>query len=225
MESDIINYVGTIILAAGGLGVAAYGVIDGAKLLPMIGLSGFAHVRSQLGPAMAAIVRAYGAAGTKELLEAQYRAGRSSGELPRTLRQGYRIGLPALEEAEVKKIAEFVGVSDSGTLASATRKMRTGKTLTSDEREALSRFEVALDARIEAGLELADHHYVGRIKIYAGVLSVAIAMCVGALVSNELGANWWLKAFLVGLIAVPVAPIAKDVANAVTEAAKALRGR
>src|SRR5262245_3891461 len=184
--SDVINYLGTIILAAGGLGVAAYGVMDGIKIVPFIGLSGYDHIVKQLGPVMAVVIRAYGEGGAKELLHAQYRAGRLEGALPRTLRQGYRIGLPTLDAAKIQEIAAFVGVADGASIAAAADKMRTGTTLSAEEREAIARFEVAVDSRIDAGLALGDFHYVCRVKIYAGVLAVVVAVIVGYVLGDQL---------------------------------------
>lgn len=224
MADGITDQLGTIILASGGLGIAAYGVIDGAKLARRIGLIGYRHVTTQLGPIMEAVRRAYGRH-TDRLLEAQYRGGRGQGELPRTLRQGYRIGLTALAENAIVGIANSVGVASSDAIVGAAEKLRAGGVLESSEREALSRFEVAVDARIEAALCLAETDYVAGVKLLAGALAVAIALIVGWLISVDIGSDWFLKALLVGLIAVPIAPVAKDLATAVGEAARALRGR
>lgn len=224
MADGIIEQLGTIILAAGGLGIAAYGVVDGAKLLRRVALLGYAHIPEQLAPVLPAVHRAYGE-GAERLLEAQYIGGRSAGELPATLRQGYRIGLPALDDAAVGRCAAAIGVVDADIVTRAAGKLRRGEACEDEEREALTRFEAAVDARIEAALALAENSYVAQAKLLAGFLAVAIAVLVGALIRAELG-QWWLaKALLVGLVAVPVAPVAKDLANAVSEAARALRGR
>lgn len=224
MEDGIIGQLGTIILAAGGLGVAAYGVVDGAKYIRHIGLIGYRQITTQLSPLMEAIRRAYGNE-TARLLEAQYRGGRAQGELPRSLRQGYRIGLPGLPAEEIRRVADSVGVAQPEAIVSAAAKLRTGATLEPTEREALSRFEVAVDARIEAALCLAESDYVASTKLMAGFLAVLIAVIVGWLIQQEIGPHWPVAAVLVGLVAVPVAPVAKDLATAVGEAARALRGR
>jgi len=224
MTDGIVDQLGTIILAAGGLGVAAYGVVDGAKCIPSIGLIGYRHVRNQLSPLLGAIRRAYGSDADR-LLEAQYRGGRGQGELPRSLRQGYRIGLPALEDSEIRRVADAVGVTQSEAILGAAAKLRTGETLEPAEREALSRFEVAVDARIEAALALAESDYVTGTKLLAGFLAIVIAVIVGWLIQDEILHNWFIKSVLVGLVAVPIAPVAKDLSTAVSEAARALRGR
>jgi hypothetical protein len=224
MANGIVEQLATVILAAGGLGVAAYGVVDGAKVIPGIGLIGYRHLRNQLEPLMAAIGRAYGS-DTEPLLKAQYRGGRAQGELPRSLRQGYRIGLPALEPTEIRAVAEAIGVAQSEAILGAAAKLRAGTTPEPAEREALSRLEVAADARIEAAMALAESDYVSGTKLLAGGLAIAIAVIVGWLVKDEILGHWLMKSVLIGLIAVPVAPVAKDLSTAVSEAARALRGR
>ncbi|MBA4682159.1 MAG: hypothetical protein H2075_05215 [Pseudomonas sp.] len=106
--AQLSEYLGTVALATGGLGAAAYGVVDGLKLIPWVDLAGFERLfgsRSSdggrrwpmaqsagLDPLLPALRAAYGAE-VIELLKAQNRSGRSQGDLPRTLRQGIRIGL------------------------------------------------------------------------------------------------------------------------------------
>jgi hypothetical protein len=62
-------------------------------------------------------------------------------------------------------------------------------------------------------------------KLLAGFLAIVIAVIVGWLIQDEIVGNWLVKSVLVGLIAVPIAPVAKDLSTAVSEAARALRGR
>lgn len=221
---DVIANLGTIILSAGGLGTAAYGAVDGFKLIPKIALTGYRKVTDHLGDVMKAVRRAYGAH-ADALLRAQYQGGRTDGVLPKSLRQGFRIGLPALDAATIETIADSVGVANAKLISSGAAKMKDGIDLTKEEREAMSRLEVAVDARIDAGLTMADCAYVLRMKVFAGLLAIAVAIAVGFAIRDSLEQNWLLQAFLVGLLAVPVAPIAKDLATAVGEAAKALKAR
>jgi hypothetical protein len=106
MVSDLSQYLGTVTLAVGALGTASYGVIDGMKLIPWVDLAGFERLFSSggaaggrmwptktkagLDPLLPALTAAYGA-DAMDLLKTQYRAGRTKGDLPRTLRQGVRI--------------------------------------------------------------------------------------------------------------------------------------
>lgn len=70
-------------------------------------------------------------------------------------------------------------------------------------------------------------------RIYAMAVSIVIALATAlVLASAEAGLSWsgdeWAligKGLLIGIAAVPVAPVAKDPVTAIQSAATALRGR
>ncbi|HEY7653386.1 MAG TPA: hypothetical protein VIG07_11230 [Methylomirabilota bacterium] len=240
---------GTLALAAGALGTAAFGIVDGLKLIPWIDLAGFERlfsrgstaqggrrwpttIRANLDPLVPPLTLAYGN-DVMELLKAQYRSGRGKGDLPRTLRQGVRIGLGLMPDAGVAAIAKGLGLPTEtadrvGRALVATRSMRPpalGQPETAvqpppipdDDRAALARLETAIDARIDAALVLADNLYVIQTKLVASVVAVGIGLGVGKI----LGAPW--LGLAVGFAAVPLAPVAHDAATALQEAVKAVQ--
>ncbi len=245
--SDLANRLGTTILAVGALGTAAFGVVDGLKMIPWIDLAGFERlfsrraargsrrwptvIRGNLDPLMPALQLAYGA-DVIEVLKAQYRSARGKGDLPRTLRQGARIGIGLMSEAEVATLAQGLGLPPDaartvGRVLVATRDLRPPALgqpatpamppVTADDRAALARLETAIDARIDAALVIAETLYVTQTKLVASVVALGIAIGVGSL----LHASWPLR-IMIGLAAVPLAPVAHDAATAVQQAAKAL---
>jgi len=219
-----INSIGEWIAAASGLGLAAFAIVEGSKWTG-IGLYGFPRIQGLLGPLFAMLKVAYGPE-VVQLLKALYRQDRTGGDLERTLRQGVRVGLTA-ENAE--RAAKFVGVGEGAPLKQVAVKVREGEELADDERNLLARFELAVDSRIEAALSLADSHYSGKVRMTAAVISLTIALAVAFTLDVQDGAldeeqlyGW---ATLLGLLGVPLAPIAKDVVNALQAAEKALRRR
>src|SRR5688500_14724416 len=80
----------TAVLAAGALGTAAFGIVEGLKVIPLLAEAGFTTLVKFLGPIMDALKTAYGP-DAERVLRAQYRGDRA--ELTRTIRQGARIGL------------------------------------------------------------------------------------------------------------------------------------
>jgi hypothetical protein len=82
----------------------------------------------------------------------------------------------------------------------------------------MARLETAIDARIDAALVLAEVKYVTQTKVLALFVSLAIAGLVGYLLDQNL-----VTILVVGLTAVPLAPIAKDVATALQSAVTALK--
>lgn len=208
---------GTIVLAVGALGTASFGIVEGLKWT-FIGLSGFRQIPKLLGrPVMKALQIAYGPE-CMSLLRAQYRANRTSGELPKSLRQGARVGLTPETAAE---LANQIGVVNEADLKAVASTLQKGKDLTDAQRSILGRYELALDTRIDAALALANDKYIGYIRVLASAISIGIALGVWRTTEGiEL-----LEALIVGVAAVPIAPIAKDLASAIQSAAKALPQR
>lgn len=241
-------YLGTVTLATGGLGAAAYGVVDGLKLIPWIDLAGFERLfgsrstnggrrwpmvqRAGLDPLLPTLQTAYGADAV-ELLKAQYRSGRSKGDLPKTLRQGVRIGFGVLSQEEITRAARALGVDEQAAQQAAAalitarnqRPPAAGEippnaptSVSGEERSALARLETAIDARIDAALVLAEVQYVTQTKVLATIVALAIAFGVGSFLEAKP-----LVSLIIGLAAVPLAPVAKDLATALQEAVRALK--
>jgi len=216
---DPVMGLGQMVLAAGALGTAAFGIVEGLKWTAL-GRGGFSQIPKTLGDSlMGALKHAYGP-DYLDLLMAQYRSGRAKGELPRSLRQGIRIGLRPENAAGM---ADQVGVVDSDTLTAIAEKlMRDGK-LEDDEKSRLARFELAVDARIDAALALAERAYLGWVRGWATVFSIGLALVAAVSIAGGIDKAQWTSAIIVGIAAVPLAPIAKDISKALQSAATAIR--
>lgn len=247
--NPLLEHLGTIVLAVGALGTAAFGVVDGLKLFAVIDLAGFERLfsrrpgrngaspsrrgRANLDPLVPALALAYGES-VLEVLKAQYRSGRAKGDLPRTLRQGVRIGLGVMPPEQIAACARALGLPEQTAIRVAnalvaTRGLRppalgevasvaNRPAIDDEDRSAMARLETAIDARIEAALVLAETLYVTQTKIVASFVAVGMAVGVGAM----LGAPWHVS-LMVGLVAVPLAPVAHDAATALQQAVKALK--
>lgn len=203
------------ILATGALGAAAFGVVEALKFTPL-GNAGFGVAIRQLGSLVDALRVAYGD-DYRDLLRGQYRA-EDSDLLPRTLRQGVRVGIT---DSNAEAIARFLGSMDKTQLGAAIRAADAGAELTSAQRNIIGRFELAADARIDAALTLARARYVDSARLAASVVALSLALLVGASMPDVTT----VQSLIVGLAAVPLAPIAKDVASGIQAAAKALRAK
>jgi hypothetical protein len=210
----LIDHLGAAVLAAGALGTAAFGIVEGMKRWRFVGEAGFTTLLKLLTPLLDALTKAYGK-DTERLLRAQYRG--DSRELARIIRQGARLGLTPQNAAA---LATALGVVDPAKLVQVAQAIEAGKDLTAEERNILGRFELAVDARIESAMTLALDMYRRTVIIVAAFIAVAIALVVGWQLGVPL-----LQAVLVGVAAVPLAPVAKDVAAALKAAADALRAR
>lgn len=223
MEGDL--PLAEMILAAGALGTASFGVVEGFKFNQNFACAGFDQIQKALGPhTYASLAIAYGP-NFESVLRGFYLKERGGEDLKRTLRQGLRLGLTP---RNAEPIANEIGVVVLGEeLAKISKKVFMGEDLNDDEKNQLGRFELAVDARIEAGLALASGKYKTAMRIWATGFSLLIAFGVFFILLDrgELEPRDWLLAGLVGLAAVPLAPIAKDVASAIQSAATALRAR
>jgi len=248
MPDNLSAYLGTTAMAVGALGTASYGIVDGMKLFSWVDLAGFEQLFSSdvaggrtwpsqqtvgLDALLPVLQVAYGS-DVMGLLKAQYRNGRAKGDLPRTLRQGVRIGFGMSEQNKIVTAATSLGLADSIAslaahaleLAREQRPPAAGETakssqaISEDARAALARLETAIDARIDAALALAETKYVTKIKLWATFVALVIAFGVGLSLDQKPA-----FCFIVGITAVPLAPVAKDLATALQEAVKAFKGR
>lgn len=213
-----IDSLGPAIAAAGALGTASFGIVEALKWTPL-GAAGFGQIRAYLGPALEdALNIAYGADYAR-LLRAQYRQdSQTQGLVGKSLRQGVRIGLTPYNAPD---IARFLGTVDPEELKKAAAAVISNQPLTDEQRGAIGRFELAADARISSALSRAQDVYLGTVRCAASALSIVLAE--GAAIMLGTSQDMWMVGLLVGVVAVPLAPIANDVVGALQAATKALR--
>ena len=212
-----IDSLSSAIAAAGALGTASFGIVEGLKWTSL-GAAGFGEIKTYLGAALSGSLRiAYGE-DYENLLRAQYRQdSHSQATIAKSLRQGLRIGLSS---GNAEQIADFLGTVDPVALKQAATNVEKCAALSDVDRAAIGRFELAADARVESALSRAQDVYLGSVRMTASVVAIAL----GELTAFILHADW-LVGLVIGLVAVPLAPIANDVVSALQAATKAMRGR
>ena len=217
-----IDSLGPAVAAAGALGTASFGIVEALKWTPL-GAAGFGQIRSYLGPELeGALQIAYGPDFAR-LLRAQYRQDSAHQSIVgKSLRQGVRIGLTP---ENAPGIAGFLGTIDPTELKAAATAVQEGHDLTDPHRAAIGRFELAADARISSALSRAQDVYLGTVRSAASVLSIVMAEVAALMLGSSTGGPpMWMVGLLIGIVAVPLAPIANDVVGALQAATKALRG-
>ena len=218
MDINLADHIQELVLATGAVGVASMGIAEATKstiLKPM----GFVRLMKELSWAKKAFENTY-SDDYLEMFEALYRDGRRKGELPRILRQAVRIGMDT--ESADTMAQQIVGV-EGGDLKRIVSKLEKGDSLDDSERNILGRFEVAADARIDSAFSLADRIYKNGVRLRAFIIALLLSF-VSAYMLGLTGSNLF-TAFIVGITAVPIAPIAKDLASGLQSATKALGGR
>lgn len=221
LQNATLTQVATAITAIGALGTAAFGLVDASKLLPwLIPSSGFQFVRKlvkQLAPESSTIPKesALTVSAITDTLRANWINGMALADQKSVAKTLFKLRLNA-ETAPA--LALITGV-DKGVLTSVAEKLANGKPMEQSEMDTYGRFDVLLATTIDRGYQKADQRYRTTAKVAAGVVAILLAEA----------AAYFLRmpnvgmAFLVGLIATPLAPIAKDLATSLNTAAKAVQ--
>jgi hypothetical protein len=209
------------VAAAAGLGAAAYALVDCSKAF-FGGVSnyGFGHIKRVVSGFFSKSVRGKDSANPIHLEEilATLRANWLNGTV---LADQKAIAKSLIklrfDQNNAPKLAQATGV-DTNMLTAIAIKISSGATLTPQENDVYGRFDLMLTAILDEGYQRADQSYRNSAKAWSIAVSVLLAV-VGALVVNDPSFSV-PKAILVGLVATPIAPIAKDLTSALQAGVK-----
>ncbi len=240
-----VSQVPTYVAAVGALGVAAFGVVEalgktlfvfpipGTRVrlgLPYVGFNRVDALLKLVGPAMET---SYGR-DYRMIVRQQYRAGRSSGQAPETIRQGVRLGLPFLSKTAAEGVihdvwglppdaAERLAIALTTPVPVPPPAGAAAPPAALPDQALAARFATALDTRVKAAFDLAEQVYQTRAQFWAAVIAVGLSLGYhAATMKNVLDLGEWGIALLVGLVAVPLAPAAKDLSSSLSDALSAL---
>lgn len=118
-------------------------------------------------------------------------------------------------------LAQKTGV-DGAVMSSVAAKVATGAALTQQEADVFGRFDLILTTALDEGYQRADQRYRNACKSAAVLFSVALALLAGWAIHGGYDLDRFLQALVVGLLATPLAPVAKDLSTAVQSASKAV---
>lgn len=210
------NNLTAAVLAIGGLGAAASGLVDGMKALPNGGISkvGLTEILGRVGPLIGQ------GPGASEILDTLHANWINGVPLQDQKASAKALIKSTLSPDTAQGMAKHLGVPvDMEALRSLSAKLSgQGSDLTPGELNALGRFDLALMASLDCAYNRADQLYRNRAKALATVFSVILACAGGA----AIGVSGWgyAQCVLAGLIAVPIAPMAKDLASALQAGVK-----
>ena len=225
---------GELFSAIGGLGLASFALVDTTKVLRSGGIShsGFGYIErtwNELAPPA-------GTLGGMSILQQSARD---------TLHANWINGMPMTDQKAIAKsllklaltretaahFATRTGV-DTQALAEVADRMASGQALsdvTDPQASArlatvFGRFDLALTAMLDAAYQRADQRYRNASKTMAALVSILLAIAGGALLENQSGAQIVWQSVLLwagcGILAVPLAPISKDLASGLSAAVK-----
>ncbi len=218
-------------LAIGALGTAATGLVDTTKVLAGgMSRAGFGYIKQLIArmvgqPAAAAPGTGLTPADIHETLLANWMNGMETGAQKAIAKSFVKLHL---NPATASALAKETNV-DAQALVSVAQKLTAVNTqgsaqnsgLTTVESDAYGRFDLALSALIDRAYERADQFYRNSCKGLACIIAVGLAFAGNhALPQAQQLSGWQL--IIIGLIATPLAPMAKDIANAIQAASDAV---
>ena len=221
--SDALSATIAAITAMGALGTASFGLVDATKAF-WGGLSniGLGDIYKALGPFQTSLAAA--TPDWKLLVRANWINGAPKDDQTAQAKSLIRLGLSAKTAPALAK----AGHVDAAALEAAMTKSETGVALGKGDLELIGRLNAAIDVAMDTGFERADQRYRNACRLAAAAVSVVLALWAGHLlvVAKVPGfdddATVWPLALFAGILAAPIAPVAKDLASSLQAAAKAV---
>ena len=218
--TNIVNF----LVAAGGLGTAAMGLVDTSKVF-FGGPSnfGFGRVKTALEPFLAPLAKDSPAFGKTEILQtlkANWLNGVAKADQKAKAKSLIHLGLT---KGSARALAKAAGV-DPDDLESLAQNTATGQNVTQDEINVLGQFDAVLSAVLDTAYERGDQIYRNAAKFLAMGVSTILGGIGGWIVFHDnLTPGNIALSLLTGIIATPLAPVAKDLASSLQAAVTAVK--
>lgn len=216
-----------VITAIGGLGTAAFGLLEAIKpVIPWINRMGFNGIRktvAALTPDEAgagAPVNALPRAKILDTLLANWVNGNDLASQKAIAKSLIKMHLSAGNAAAVAAVANV----DPTLLAGAAAGIAASIALNQQQSDAYSRFDLIVTAMLDESYQCADQIYRNWTRGWAAAIAVALSLLGGyVLQGTYLHLTDFGIALVIGLLATPLAPIAKDISTALATAVNTLQ--
>jgi hypothetical protein len=222
-----------IITAIGGLGTAAFGLVEVAKpVFGFINCMGLKHINDtvtaltpdQTGAGMqASPPNALPRSNVLATIKANWVNGTDLGSQKAIAKSLIKL---QLSSGNAAALAAKTNV-DAAVLTSVAQKMAAGTALLQTESDVYARFDLIVTALLDEAYQLSDQVYRNGTRTLAAMVAVLLALSGGwSLVGNGFWSitsqELWLS-LLAGLLATPLAPIAKDLSTALATAVNTMQ--
>ena len=205
--------------AIAALGTAAYGLVDGSKALRGgVSNHGFGYIEQAMRPFQTALDQ-IGQGAAWSMLKANWLNGVAKSDQKAAAKGLLRLGLT---EATAPEIARLTNV-DPDALAAAAQKCASGTELVQADLNVLGRLDAEFSVILDAAYERADQQYRNAARAWASVAAVVLAiLAVWNLGEGNFTLRDFVMAVAIGLVATPLAPVAKDLASSLQAAVTAM---
>ncbi len=212
-----------VITAIGGLGTAAFGVVDASKAIGggvnHIGFGGIKTTVQMLTPDQA--TNAMSQDKILATLQANWFNGTDLGSQKSIAKSLIKL---SLDSTNAETLAKVAGV-DPTVLAQVVASIAAGTSLTTAQNDVYSRLDLILTALLDETYQRSDNFYRNWTRAIAAVVAVVLALVGGYMIRGQgpFSAPEIAQSVLVGLLATPLAPIAKDVSTALATAVNTMQ--
>ncbi|MBS0297825.1 MAG: hypothetical protein JSR45_16065 [Proteobacteria bacterium] len=229
--TDLLNgeleNIANVLGAAAALGTAAFGLVDVSKAFwggpSNIGFGYIARATRPFAPALLI----GGGEEWLQTLRAQWLNGAPAADQKAKAKGLIRLGLTSENAAEIA----VAGRVDPQALQTAVTKIERGTPLKEEDLNVLGRLDAVVEATLDAAFGRADQQYRNAAKGLAALTALVLAVIAGAMIFDAqthtlvgyLASRDLLIAVMMGVIAVPIAPVAKDLASSLATAVNAVR--
>ena len=221
---------GHIITAIGGLGTAAFGLLEAAKpVFPWINHIGFGGIRgtvAALTPDEPNAKQPVNTLPQKNILQSLLANWVNGTDLASQKAIAKSLVKLHLSVGNAHDLAVATNV-DPQLLTQVAESIVSGTALTQPQSDAYARFDLIVTAMLDEVYQHADQAYRNWTRGLAAVIAVLLAMAGGWILAGSWQNFWWkpemFQAILVGLLATPLAPIAKDLSSALATAVNTMQ--
>jgi hypothetical protein len=211
---------GAALAGLSALSTAAFGLLDATKAFEG-GVSniGFGPIETALDKYKAPLASAIGP-DWKQIVRSHWVSGTPKAEQKAKAQAMIKLGLSAANAGPIAAAA----LVDEKALTAAAAKLDKGQKLDDRDLNVLGRLNAAIDIQLDAAFDRADQRYRNVMRLLAGLVAIGLSITAWALWQPEFGKPpTLLMAVVVGLLAVPLAPVAKDLTSALSAAMNALK--
>jgi hypothetical protein len=208
-----------IVAAIGGLGTAAFGLVDASKAAwGGVNHIGFSQIQKTV----------------KSLTPGTPNNALSQDKIVATLKANWFNGTDLASPKAIAKSLIKLNLSDTnaaalatatgmdpGVLAEVATNIKKGTALSTTQNDVYARFDLIVTALLDQTYQHADNVYRNWTRALAALVAVVLAAVVGGHTLTPPSDT--LQSVIVGLLATPLAPIAKDLSTALATAVNTMQ--
>jgi hypothetical protein len=222
---DVLHNLPQLVTAIGGLGTAAFGLVDATKVFGGgVNHVGFRRIAARVAALTPGADQSVNALPQKEVLntlKGNWFNGTDLGSQKAIAKSLIKLHLNSSNAAAVAKATNLDSEAFGNVIAKQTR----GESLLPAEGDLFARFDLVITAMLDEAYQIADQLYCNAARALAVVFAVALSFA-GCLILHHDGAPVAISysdSVIIGLLATPLAPIAKDLSSALAAAVNALQ--